>query len=31
MNLEAAFGDPLNEGDWVSSADGMEQEQLEWG
>lgn len=31
LSLDAAFGDTLNEGDWVSSADGVEQERLEWG
>jgi len=29
-SLEAAFGDTLSEGDWASSADGVEQEKLEW-
>lgn len=29
-SLETAFGDTLSEGDWTSSADSVEQEQLEW-
>ena len=29
-SLETAFGDTLDEGDWASLADGVEQEQLEW-